>query len=349
MKLSYEHWHGCHNHFFVIFASASELQMPLSQLRSLLIEQASELCAGAKGPSRADGILLIAMPDEKDQLRTCPTSSCYELTIINADGSLARNCGNGLRVACLALKRAAGECIYIRVDPEITTSSDLRAPSSLIYATRASQLQGWAEVDTFLPPESEQPWPEDLHHAVLQAAEHHFNSTDGFSQPYDLSLQHLGNHHLIVRWDADTPPSQATAVLKAWAEEVAGIFKAAGKATANTHFCYPTQLNHEHHHKAQQLSLEGLSSHALTLIPWERGVGLTQGCSSGAAAASLAFLQSIQSSLRGEEELLWRAVHMPGGRVWTRLQHAPNPQHPHAKIIQVLGSAECIGEGSWKL
>ena len=109
MHLQFEKWVACGNDFILVY---------MNQYQELLVKKAKELCVrGPKGIG-ADGVLILSgydkgMPDT--------------LTIVNADGSIAKNCGNGLRCAAqsLALKYPGlvkeASCVVLRVlDREFT-------------------------------------------------------------------------------------------------------------------------------------------------------------------------------------------------------------------------------------
>ena len=94
MYKDFEKWHGCHNDFVIIYSSAHEVEM----IKTELIKLAPRLCSKSGNGIGADGILLLQTKLPDDPL-------AEKLTIINSDGSIALNCGNGIRVAALSNRK----------------------------------------------------------------------------------------------------------------------------------------------------------------------------------------------------------------------------------------------------
>ena len=90
MKIDFQKWHGCRNDFIVIeydkFEGLANVQ-----------KHAQEICQRDGSGIGADGILAIK-----------PQDKYADLTIINSDGSLAANCGNGLRCAAAYYHQKSG-------------------------------------------------------------------------------------------------------------------------------------------------------------------------------------------------------------------------------------------------
>ena len=92
MILSFEKWHGCKNDFIVTWLSDIDGEMVLDSLK----RTARRLCDRTGAGIGADGILVL---HTKKRGELTPD----RLTIINSDGSTAKNCGNGLRCAALSV------------------------------------------------------------------------------------------------------------------------------------------------------------------------------------------------------------------------------------------------------
>ena len=95
MIFIFDKWHAAGNDFIVIFSDYlqdSNKKGFCFNKKTTIINHTAQLCSRASLGIGADGILYI------DHLR----DNLFDLTIINKDGSLATNCGNGLRIACLA-------------------------------------------------------------------------------------------------------------------------------------------------------------------------------------------------------------------------------------------------------
>src|SRR5205809_607514 len=94
MFLDFEKWHGARNDFIVVWISDADGEIVEGSLK----RQAIALCDRRSGVG-ADGILILRGKKREDLTPD-------RLAIVNSDGSLAANCGNGLRVAALSvLKR----------------------------------------------------------------------------------------------------------------------------------------------------------------------------------------------------------------------------------------------------
>src|SRR5690606_29206086 len=95
-QISFEKWHGCRNDFIVLRMR----QTSADEVLPSLVKAAPRLCSRDGSGIGADGILVLH-EGPGDPLRP------VELSIVNSDGSLARNCGNGLRCAGASIVRQA--------------------------------------------------------------------------------------------------------------------------------------------------------------------------------------------------------------------------------------------------
>ena len=86
--LTFEKYHGTGNDFILIEVGETSPE----QLARTWKNQAIRLCDRHTGIG-ADGLLLISKPDNR-----------YQMTVINADGSMPEMCGNGLRCVAQYLK-----------------------------------------------------------------------------------------------------------------------------------------------------------------------------------------------------------------------------------------------------
>ncbi len=226
MKLQFEKWHGCQNDFLVILTEKAE---DIQALR----DQASNICNKNGTGVGADGILVISQ-----------ASGTTNLSIINQDGSLAGNCGNGLRCA-------AGYLLKNQNQHEVTfqvLTKKMTANSKLILSHHYESSISMPDF-TLMPPKDIQEFK-----AFAQ-------------QKFDIQLQDhqfimLGNPHLILEKDT----------LKNWeffrfASELQKI-----SSGINIHLITekPSPKN----------------NHETTVLVYERGVGVTPACGSGACAVS---------------------------------------------------------------
>lgn len=406
MKLQYERWHGCHNRFYVISCDHQEENWEYRRLRDLLIRGAPQICRASPTRKTVDGILLLK------SLSALPhVHPVYSLTIINRDGSLALNCGNGLRVACLAIvsqgapgnkKAVKGGYIDFIVEtaPPGLTEQDL-GKSPLRYTTRPAtqnvhhrpqtQLPSssdptelhWGEVTMTLKPGNLStggllPWGADVRSIIEKCAAEHLPHTH--SRDIRFSFWNLGNDHLFAfsPYSPQPPPRETIA---SWAEELAEMFQSRGIAVPNMHHYYIGVTRELQRDEAKKLSLH-YSPDTLVITPWERGVGLTLACGSGAVAASWDYYfhhahkkaQPRTPSSPLPSPSPWRGIQMPGGSMWTQMswegpsasvmpdapatmspQHSlpipppiPTPTPTPPTSITLLGDAALEKRGAWK-
>ena len=97
MQLKFEKWHGCLNDFAVVWITEADGDVVMNSLK----RQAVQLCDRHAGIG-ADGLLILHVKNAGDLTPT-------KLTIINSDGSIAKNCGNGIRCAASAVLKAHRE------------------------------------------------------------------------------------------------------------------------------------------------------------------------------------------------------------------------------------------------
>ena len=172
MFVEFEKWHGCRNDFVVIWHSESDGDVVLDSLK----RQAVGICDRRAGIG-ADGILVLSVKKRSD-------ITPERLTIINSDGSLAQNCGNGLRVAALSVLKAykdtlgdIGLKLAKRSDeppfPEIVTFDVCGRPLHCRYILEgASTLSPFVAVDMGVPKINEEnPWHCNALEAVQRLAQ----------------------------------------------------------------------------------------------------------------------------------------------------------------------------------
>ena len=91
MQLDFEKWQACQNDFIVIWLSSHDIKNLLPSLQ----RQATNICSREGLGIGADGILCLETENRSD-------IEPRKLHIVNSNGSLANNCGNGLRCAALS-------------------------------------------------------------------------------------------------------------------------------------------------------------------------------------------------------------------------------------------------------
>lgn len=213
--MDFEKWQGTGNHHIVI--ERERLEIPMSA------ERAIELCNAAFGIG-ADGVLEISFEDGTPRM-----------TVWNADGTRAENCGNGIRIVAAYLAR------------------DGRLPADGIVRTGTS--------DTHV-----RMLGDDLVEVRMGTAE----LPDG-SSPVELATASgtvsalcvsMGNPHAVI---ADADPGTRVRTLGPELE---------------VHPHFPGRTNVEF------VRVDGPSER--TMRVWERGVGETLSCGTGACATAVA-------------------------------------------------------------
>ena len=214
----------------------------------------------------ADGILIAQDTDV----------AAARMVIVNSDGSDGEMCGNGFRCFTKYLVERAGITPTDGALAIETGAGVLHADLSAMTSTDASVDRvrvdmgpAWLEADQ-IPVVHEGPAP-ILHHEV---------EVNG--RVYDLTCVSMGNPHVIWFTDEDVDEFPLTAI----------------GPLIETHPDFPKKTNFE--------IVNVLASDHLKMRVWERGVGITLACGSGACAVLVA------ARLRGLSDAS-ATVSLPGG------------------------------------
>jgi len=291
MFIDFEKWHGAKNDFIVTWILATEVDMIVPTLQRL----ARSLCSRDGAGIGADGILVMVAKSRKSH-------EPEELVIINSDGSLAKNCGNGLRCAAMSARRKSEAEGIVDFD-----GLTLHVQGQGIDC-RFVGRDGHPFVAVTMPLPSvggENAWHEDVT-GMMKALQATHKQLKG-----DIETVELGNPHVVLTVD------HATAELA----NIAGptLQKSRGGDGINVHIASSSELTD----KDRQLAKRDLNEdvgECFTVFPWERGVGPTQACGSGACAVGVAALASGLS-----EREFWIAIDMPGGRLYVKQDSADDP------------------------
>jgi len=222
-----------------------------------------------------------------------PTSApeAFDVSIYNADGSQAEQCGNGMR--------ALAHYLMVRHPDLEATHITLHPPAGEVRVNRYERMsedkQTWVSVSLPAPTDIT-PWRVDECHPATQAVR-----------------VSMGNPHLILVWP--TPPSEADCV--------------SFGARFQTHPAFPDGVN---------VSLAHVGESGIYVRVYERGVGPTLACGSG-ACATVAALSTLGLNPPNSE------VHQPGGRLVIHWQATPDARH----TIELAGTVDWIAEGQMPL
>lgn len=288
MFKKFEKWHGCKNDFIIFYTSDNESEM----IKESLIKLAPRFCGKSGDGIGADGILLLQTKLPNDPLP-------YKLTIINSDGSVAMNCGNGLRVAALSSRKrmseidpAAGDCELVSLDVEGNTFH-------CRFSEGGSKTYPYVTVDMGVATGNEDlAWYSESVERIKTFAE-----AEGITfNKDDVSSTDLGNPHIV--WKIPTASRQ---LLHKIGPRVQDFFNGGG---INLHLVSEQEITSDDQSQAVIHTGKKISE-KYTMFCWERGAGPTQACGSGATSVAAA---SIYAGFLGDDE--WVAVDMPGGRVY---------------------------------
>ena len=236
-------------------------------------EVARALCDRRFGVG-ADGVLGI-LPGENGDVR---------MRVINADGSEAEMCGNGLR--CVAK-------VLYESDP------DLRKPV-LAIDTGAGLLSCAVQADAGLvrsvSVEMGRPRLERAEIPLLGPAEERAvkATVEAGGRSFTFTAVSMGNPHAVIFVD------DPVASLRELAEKYGPALE--------THSLFPRRTNVEFARIRPDQSADG--GRPIDVVVWERGSGITLACGTGACATAVA--GCLEGRLRpggGIEH----AVHLPGG------------------------------------
>ena len=263
MLIPFRKYHGNGNDFVVL--DGLDAALPVAQLERAAVQ----LCDRHRGVG-ADGLLLVLPP-------TSPAAQA-RMRVINADGSEAEMCGNGIRCVAKALSDHRAE---------------LQGLGRLLVDTGAGPLtcelsreQGGAvrSVRVEMGRASLAPADLQLDHPADSWIEQQL-TVDG--RTLRTTAVSMGNPHLITFLDAgaDPGPEQLARTLGPQLER---------------HPLFANRTNVEFARPRPDGALE--------LWVWERGCGITQACGTGACATAAA--AQVTGRHPAAEPLV---VHLPGG------------------------------------
>jgi diaminopimelate epimerase len=310
VRLAFEKWHGCGNDFVVLRLTDVETT-ELATLRA----QAARLCDRHVGIG-ADGLLALIAPQ--------PHATPTRLVIVNSDGSIANNCGNGLRCAMGAIRRGgdATKPLTLTVEGRAMACGDLgRDAAGLPFFSIG---MGVPAVGAAVP------WRAAAIAAVAEQARAAGLAADAIAEVEACSI---GNPHVVVTMASGRGPGATRDVLLALGPPLQRHDAWDG---VNVHVVEPRPAD-----AADVSGAKAQLGGDLTLVhrafTWERGAGETLACGSGAAAVAVCALAAGRAS-----RSTWVGVDMPGGRLYARQDRADEP-------VTLAGPATYVYSGSLEL
>lgn len=224
------------------------------------------------------------------------------MVIVNADGSDGEMCGNGFRCFTKYLVERAGVtptdgALAIETGAGVLRADLSNAASEIVDRVRVDMGRAWLQADE-IPVVHEGPAP-ILHHEI---------EVDG--RTFDLTCVSMGNPHAVWFTDDDIDDFPLT--------EVGPLIE--------THPDFPRKTNVE--------IVNVLARDRLKMRVWERGVGITLACGSGACAVLVA------ARLRGLCDAA-ATVSLPGGDLEIAWNGLDDPSAP----VYMTGPASFSYEG----
>ncbi len=319
--MQFSKYHGLGNDFIIVDlrraianrdADAEQVQDP---------DVVRQLCDRRRGVG-ADGVLALlpARPGVDADVR---------MRVLNADGSEAEMCGNGLRCVVkhlyerdLELRRRADAAASARAAPTLVIDTDAGPLTCRVHHSPSLRHGGEPEpadvphvvevtVDMGAPaltrgripmtgPADERCVEQPL---ALPAA-----LTKGLPGSLTFTAVAMGNPHAIAFVDAPAPADdeqrRASGTKAAPPHDLLQLATRIGPAV-ETHDSFPARTNVELARLRPTGPGEAL---AIDLVVWERGCGITNACGTGACATAVAACLTGRAPVEAELE-----VHLPGG------------------------------------
>jgi len=292
---------GLGNDFLVVDLRPGKPAQPLAEMvtRPDVVRALCDRNFGVGG----DGVLAI-LPGDRGDAR---------MRVLNADGSDAEMCGNGLR--CVAKVLHDRDPALRRDVLRIDTGAGLLACKLDVVGQRAASVtvdMGVPQlVPRLVPVASDAP---RLVRAPLPASDRDFAFT----------AVSMGNPHTVIFVD------DPTANLR----DLAATFGPG----IETHSLFPRRTNVEF--AAVRQGADGCPE--IHLVVWERGCGITLGCGTGACATVVA--ACLEGRADADREI---PVHLPGGTLFiTAKAGAASPDGPTYAGVAMRGPANIVFEAA---
>ena len=267
--MQFSKYHGIGNDFVVVDLRSGDPESAQDP------ERASKVCDRRFGVG-ADGVLPILAPTSD--------GSDARMRVLNADGSEAEMCGNGIR--CV-VKHLWEQDESLRKSP--LTIDTGAGPLACEVTVEGDQVTA-VTVDMGRPRLTRAEIPM-AHGGALPAADAQVIEEELSAAGTTLSITavSMGNPHAIAFVDAsgDALRDMATSI---------------GPSVEN-HEVFPNRTNAEFAHVVSPTEIE--------LVVWERGSGLTMACGTGACATVVAACLTDRAKPGTEV-----AVHLPGGPLY---------------------------------
>jgi diaminopimelate epimerase len=265
MRIDFQKMHGTLNDFVVFHDLDGNV--------ALSAEQAARIC-DRRGGVGADGVIVVRSSSEAD----------FFMDYVNADGSLAEMCGNGIR--CLA-KYVYDNGLTNKTNLQVQTRAGIKmlelmpGPNGKIDSVR---------VDMGEPIFSPEKIPAKIDQAAAPILDY---ALEVEGRTFSAAILSMGNPHCVIVVDEDPDP----------------LPRLYGPAI-ETHPLFPAKTNVEF--------IRIVDRTRIVMRVWERGSGETFSCGTGACAAAVAAcLKELVNSkatvelLGGELDIDWKGNCFP--------------------------------------
>lgn len=278
--------HGSENHFFIL--DQNTLSVALSQ--SALQKLAQDLCNNPNLPA-ADGLLVV----DSSQSDEC----LGKMTVVNADGSIATMCGNGLRcVGSYLAKKFNQTQFHVETMQDNLSIRLLKSPAPGVNWVGVQISPVRFNPDSF--PYTNLPFKQIINQKIPQ-----------FSDHLKFTAIAVPNPHLISfvqnKQDLQSPLENLGTFLN------------------NDNPFFPDGVNVSF--------AQILGPNKLFVRTFERGVGFTNACGTGMSATAMAFAINYPELFNADQPV---TVYNPGGLVETYVHESDNYDTPW---IQLVGNA----------
>jgi diaminopimelate epimerase len=299
---------GAGNSFVVLPFAEYDLECQCS--RSYL-DLAQKLCDVNFGIG-ADGLILVAVEPKAD--------SGFSVELINRDGSLMGMCGNGLRCVVAALR-------YWGIVDLGELALKLRSGSFRCLIRQRDDVEGGDEIATFLGPCSFDRRAVLFTHSAPELLDYEYLLPEAFKNElgvdrFKISCVSFGNPHCVIFLDSLISQDQPLNISLRGPDQLRGADQIVAKIGAYFQTCelFPDRVNVEF--------VEYLSEDRVKVRVWERGVGETLACGSGACAVF-----AVISKLKKQRDPIY--IEMPGGELvlsWS------------GELVQIVGPVQIVSE-----